>query len=88
MAQVPAEGKMNPLAGQVAEIRKAVAEGLSPLYASVSRTFDKIWTAIPDAVFVGDSTQPVYAGNDLLPIPASGRWWRLRSTMRPACSGS
>jgi len=24
---------------------------------------------------VGDSTQPVYAGNDLLPIPQSGRWF-------------
>lgn len=75
VARLPQSGKSNPLAGQVAEIRSAVAKGLSPLYARIARSLGGIWQAHPDAVFVGDSTQPVYAGNDLLPIPVSGRWF-------------
>lgn len=67
--------KPNPLAAQVMETRLAVAQALSPVYERISRSIGKIWKAHPDAVLVGDSTQPVYAGNDLLPIPASGRWF-------------
>ncbi|MEO3415231.1 5-guanidino-2-oxopentanoate decarboxylase [Roseovarius sp. CAU 1744] len=75
VARVPETGKANPLAEQVPGVRAAAAQGLSPLYARVARCLGTVWNTIPDAVFVGDSTQPVYAGNDLLPIPATGRWF-------------
>ncbi|WP_422051022.1 5-guanidino-2-oxopentanoate decarboxylase [Shimia sp.] len=73
--RLPDTPRANPLAVQIETVRTAVEQGLSPLYADVSRSFGRLWDALPDAVFVGDSTQPVYAGNDLLPIPASGRWF-------------
>lgn len=74
-ARLPETDRSNPLAGQVAEVRASVEQSLSPLYRNIARSLGKIWEAHPDATFVGDSTQPVYAGNDLLPIPATGRWF-------------
>jgi acetolactate synthase-1/2/3 large subunit len=72
---LPKTPKQNRLCAMVPATLQAVAQGLSPLYADVARCLGRIWEALPDAVMVGDSTQPVYAGNDLLPIPDSGRWF-------------
>lgn len=75
LLRLPHDPKPNPLAGRVAQVRAEVARDVPPLFARISRSLGAIWQAFPDAVIVGDSTQPVYAGNDLLPIPASGRWF-------------
>lgn len=47
----------------------------SQAYKAANHLLSAIWTALPDAIVVGDSTQPVYAGNDYTRIPDTARWF-------------
>ncbi|MBU3261911.1 5-guanidino-2-oxopentanoate decarboxylase [Roseovarius sp. PS-C2] len=49
-------------AGRAARCRDAVRDGTSPLHASCQAMLSQLREALPDAVIVGDSAQPVYAG--------------------------
>ncbi|WP_286786871.1 MULTISPECIES: 5-guanidino-2-oxopentanoate decarboxylase [unclassified Pseudomonas] len=59
---------------RVAKARRELADTLAPL--SHFRTlFDTLSRACPDACYVGDSTQPVYAGNHIIELCSPRRWF-------------
>lgn len=72
---LPVRKRENPLADQVAATMEAMfamqPEGYRHANAKIAAVFDEL----PDAVVVGDSTQPIYAGNDAITIGAEGRWF-------------
>lgn len=49
-------------AGRAARCREAVRAATSPLHAACQTMLGQLRAALPDAVIVGDSAQPVYAG--------------------------
>lgn len=66
-------------AARVARLRAEVAASLDPVSRSVTRFLQTVLDTLPDAVVVGDSTQPVYIGN-LTIDPARPRSWFNAST--------
>ncbi len=66
-------------AARAARLRAQVAELWWPAVATHRRLLAVVQAALPDAVIVGDQTQPVYAGNQFY-APASPRSWFNSST--------
>ncbi|WP_241083731.1 thiamine pyrophosphate-dependent enzyme, partial [Pseudomonas viridiflava] len=64
----------SPGAQQAAQVRKQLVEDFSG-WAHYQRLFDCILEALPDARFVGDSTQTVYSGNHLVDLDSPRRWF-------------
>ncbi|MEL6598719.1 MAG: 5-guanidino-2-oxopentanoate decarboxylase [Pseudomonadota bacterium] len=62
-------------AARAAVARRRAMDGLSPAYRRQIEMIEGIWRALPDAIIVGDSTQPVYAGNLLIDAPCPGAWF-------------
>ena len=48
-------------------------------YPSHIKAIEAIWSALPDACIIGDSTQPVYAGNLVLNAPRPKSWFNSSS---------
>jgi len=65
----------NPLAVSVKPTLSALQVAQSNDYVAANRMISALWKVLPDAIVVGDSTQPVYAGNDITDIPDTARWF-------------
>lgn len=61
-------------AQRAAAVRAQLAEDFSG-WAHYRQLFDTILGALPDARFVGDSTQTVYSGNHLVELNGARRWF-------------
>lgn len=68
-------GKTCDGAARASAARAASLAELSPRYRAMVRFCEALWHTRPAAVIVGDSTQPIYAGNLYLDAPAPGRWF-------------
>ncbi|HSI41924.1 MAG TPA: 5-guanidino-2-oxopentanoate decarboxylase [Xanthobacteraceae bacterium] len=55
--------------------REAAWGGLSPKIRTEIGVIDRLYAALPDAIVVGDSTQPVYAGNLYLDLARPQSWF-------------
>lgn len=64
----------SPGAGRTAAAQAALAEELAG-WAHFRALFERLQAALPDARYVGDSTQPVYAGNHLVELDGPRRWF-------------
>lgn len=64
----------SPGAQRAAKVRVQLAEDFSG-WAHYSELFGKILEVLPDARFVGDSTQTVYSGNHLVELDGGRRWF-------------
>jgi acetolactate synthase I/II/III large subunit len=62
-------------AARAAAARAAAFAALSPAMQAQSAVLQAITAAAPDAIIVGDSTQPVYAGNLCHQAPFPGAWF-------------
>lgn len=62
-----------------ASLREAAAAALSPAMRGQIRFLDSLRDALPGALMVGDSTQPVYAGNLGFAAAAPGTWFNSSS---------
>ncbi|SDG53697.1 acetolactate synthase-1/2/3 large subunit [Onishia taeanensis] len=62
-------------ADRAAEVRDALAIAEDPELAPYVPLYITLRAALPDAIVVGDSTGPVYAGNFLASMPAPRRWF-------------
>jgi len=60
---------------RAARARAAAWAELSPDYRGMVAVLDAMRDAVPDAFFVGDSTQPVYAGNLYFDAATPGSWF-------------
>jgi acetolactate synthase I/II/III large subunit len=60
---------------RAAVCRTAAFAELSPAYQSHIELCRAIYQELPDAIIVGDSTQPVYAGNLYLEVPQPSSWF-------------
>ena len=58
-----------------AAARKAARAELDPHMPPQLAVVEAIRAAMPDAIVVGDSTQPVYAGNLYFDAPFPGAWF-------------
>ncbi|NBB48568.1 5-guanidino-2-oxopentanoate decarboxylase [Rhizobium sp. CRIBSB] len=69
--------KTEPLDGQAcAKAARAEAlEELSPKIRTEIGIIEAVYETLPTCCIVGDSTQPVYAGNLYCDAPAAGRWF-------------
>ncbi|MBZ9724351.1 5-guanidino-2-oxopentanoate decarboxylase [Mesorhizobium sp. CO1-1-11] len=61
--------------GRAAAARKAAFAELSPAYAAQVRAVEMIRDALPGAIIVGDSTQPIYAANLYYDHDRAGGWF-------------
>lgn len=61
--------------GRAAAVREQLALNKDPDLAPYVPLFATLQTTLPDAIIVGDSTGPVYAGNFLASLPAPRRWF-------------
>ncbi len=66
-------------AGRAADLRERTAATWGPEMATYQRLLDVLEAALPNAVIVGDQTQPVYFGNQFY-RPAGHRAWFNSST--------
>lgn len=64
----------SPGAQQATQVRKQLVEDFSG-WTHYRRLFDCILEVLPDARFVGDSTQTVYSGNHLVDLDSPRRWF-------------
>lgn len=64
----------SPGAQQAAEVRRQLAEDFRG-WAHYRTLFDCILEVLPEARFVGDSTQTVYSGNHLVDLDGPRRWF-------------
>ena len=62
-------------AARASAARKAARDELDPHMPAQLAMVEAIRDAMPDAVIVGDSTQPVYAGNLFFDAPFPGSWF-------------
>ncbi|HLS19582.1 MAG TPA: 5-guanidino-2-oxopentanoate decarboxylase [Paracoccaceae bacterium] len=62
-------------AARVEATRRAVLAGLSPAYRRAISLLDMIGETLPGVIMVGDSTQPIYAGNLYCEISRPGGWF-------------
>ncbi len=60
---------------RTAQALKGANAELSAAYGDHIDAMESIWTALPDAIVIGDSTQPIYAGNLLINAPAPRTWF-------------
>lgn len=70
-----AKVRANALAQDVPATMSAMEALRSADYQKASDMIAAVFETLPDAVIVGDSTQPVYAGNDAITISERGRWF-------------
>lgn len=75
LAALPFETRHNPLSERVAPTVEAMFALQSPAYLNANAIIESIYDVFPDAIVVGDSTQPIYAGNDAMVIGDKGRWF-------------
>jgi len=69
----PARAAPNP--ARLAAVRRAAAEALTPAMRREIALLDAIRARLPRAIMVGDSTQPVYAGNLGFAAAEPGSWF-------------
>ena len=62
-------------AGDVRATREALALKQDPELVPYVPFFEALFASLPEAIVVGDSTGPVYAGNYLVSMPAPRRWF-------------
>ena len=62
-------------ADRVASARRAALDELSPAHRAQIELLQDLWRALPEAIIVGDSTQPIYAGMLFLDMPRPGAWF-------------
>ncbi|MGK0149152.1 5-guanidino-2-oxopentanoate decarboxylase [Pseudomonas putida] len=62
-------------AARVAKLRQALAAGWDQPTLSQTRLLSAILERLPNAILVGDSTQPVYTGNLTLDMDQPRRWF-------------
>ena len=62
-------------AERAARARAAALGALSPADRTLAGFVARILAALPDAIVVGDSTRPVYAGNLYADLPRPGSWF-------------
>lgn len=62
-------------AARAAVARDRLRQSLSPLYQACVKTLDCVRDTLTDAIIVGDSTQPVYAGCIAYEAPAPRSWF-------------
>ncbi|MEN5218850.1 5-guanidino-2-oxopentanoate decarboxylase [Pseudomonas pudica] len=62
-------------AARVAKLRQALAAGWDQPSLSQTRLLSAILERLPNAILVGDSTQPVYTGNLTLDMDQPRRWF-------------
>ncbi|MFM0339907.1 5-guanidino-2-oxopentanoate decarboxylase [Paraburkholderia fungorum] len=62
-------------ASRVSAVRAAVNTGYDAAIRSQAALFDTVSDTLPDAVIVGDSTRPVYAGNFVFEAAVSRSWF-------------
>ncbi|SFT51474.1 5-guanidino-2-oxopentanoate decarboxylase [Halomonas saccharevitans] len=74
VAKLPEPGQRDGGA-RAAAVRQELALAEDPELAPYVPLFATLREALPDAVVVGDSTGPVYAGNFLAAMPAPRRWF-------------
>ncbi|WP_437880158.1 5-guanidino-2-oxopentanoate decarboxylase [Pseudomonas sp. LRF_L74] len=76
LAELPAGSTRNdsPGAARTAAAQRQLAEDFSG-WAHYRTLFDCILDVLPDARFVGDSTQTVYSGNHLVELDGPRRWF-------------
>ena len=60
---------------RAARAREAAHEEIPPAYRAHAALLEAIWSDLPDAIIVGDSTQAVYAGCLMLDVPGPRRWF-------------
>jgi acetolactate synthase-1/2/3 large subunit len=58
-----------------AEVRARLEQGWPAAWRGQQRTLETLQDALPDAIVVGDSTQPVYSGNHLYEPRAPHSWF-------------
>ncbi|WP_355660658.1 5-guanidino-2-oxopentanoate decarboxylase [Halomonas salifodinae] len=61
--------------GRAAAVRDALALEADPELAPYAPLYATLRAVLPEAILVGDSTGPVYAGNFLASLPAPRRWF-------------
>ncbi|TBV03832.1 5-guanidino-2-oxopentanoate decarboxylase [Phytopseudomonas dryadis] len=59
---------------RAATARRRLAEGFAD-WGHYRALFERVLQVLPEARFVGDSTQTVYSGNHLVDLPAPRRWF-------------
>lgn len=64
----------SPGAQRTAAVQAQLAEGFSG-WTHYRTLFDTVLQALPEACFVGDSTQTVYSGNHLVELDGARRWF-------------
>ena len=62
-------------AGRAARARSAAGKSLNPMMAAGLHLMDVVRDTLPDAILVGDSTQPAYAGCLAYAAPAPRSWF-------------
>ncbi|QOR37999.1 5-guanidino-2-oxopentanoate decarboxylase [Billgrantia diversa] len=61
--------------GRASQVRRELALAEDPELAPYAPLYATLRATLPDAILVGDSTGPVYAGNYLASLPAPRRWF-------------
>ncbi|MFK3723917.1 5-guanidino-2-oxopentanoate decarboxylase [Pseudomonas monteilii] len=76
LAHLPARASSvdSPGARRAAQVRDRLAEDFTG-WAHYRRLFDCLLEVLPEARFVGDSTQTVYSGNHLVELAGPRRWF-------------
>lgn len=75
LAALSPTGVRSTGATRAADARHAARQALTERQRRETAILDTIIKALPDCVIVGDSTQPVYAGNLYCEIGPNGRWF-------------
>ena len=75
LAQDLGPGRVSGVAGDLIAVRTASTAALSAAMRRQIGLLEMIRDALPEAVMVGDSTQPVYAGNLGYAAAAAGSWF-------------
>src|SRR3990167_9183079 len=72
----------SPGAMRTAAVQAQLAEDFSG-WAHYRQLFDTLLEVLPDARFVGDSTQTVYSGNHLVELDGARRWFNASPATAP-----
>ncbi|WP_319546323.1 5-guanidino-2-oxopentanoate decarboxylase [Ruegeria conchae] len=75
MEVLPHEAKQSEGANRASETRNAAWEEIGPDYRHQVKILNAIRSAAPNALMVGDSTQPIYAGNLYYDHDRAGGWF-------------
>lgn len=76
-ALLPMIDRVPAAARDLSACRAARSGALEPRVARHLPLLDAIWAALPDAIVVGDSAEPTYAGVAAAEPPAARRWWTI-----------